>query len=73
MHLENHIESKTNAMQSKRNIGMFSSILEPLTKASIYKCMVRPMLLYGSELLLCNVGHVEKIQQAETALHKKAN
>ena len=73
MHMENRIESTTIAMQSMRNIGMLSTILEPLTKASIYKCMVRPILLHDSELLLYNVGHVEKIQQAEVALHKKAN
>jgi hypothetical protein len=72
-HFEERIESATRAMQSLRHIGMYSKILNPITKASIYKCMVRPILLHGSELMLYNKGHICKLQKVEATLHKKAN
>jgi hypothetical protein len=72
-HLGERIESAARAMQSLRHIGMYNRILNPITKATIYKCMVRPILLHGSEVVLYNKGHINKIQKAEATMLKKAN
>jgi len=72
-HMDERIEASARAMQSLRHIGMYSKVLNPITKALIYKCMVRPILLHGCEVLLYNKCYINKINKAEATLHKKAN
>lgn len=63
-------QKATDTIHNLKRIGIFSMQMKPSTKAFIYKCYVRPMLLYGLDVITLSQTEQNEIVIADTSMIK---
>jgi len=70
-----HIEAKISYAKRKLSelsrIGIYSYEMNPLLKAQVYQTMIRPILIYGSEVSNYNIGEQRMIRTADGNMIKE--